>query len=359
MAEIWGIAAAGVVGAVGGAIISGDASKSAAQTQANAAQNATNAQLSMFQTTQNNLAPYMSSGTNALSALNSGLGIGPNTGGPVGYGSLTTPFSPAQYQQSPGYSFQMGQGVQAVQNSASAAGGIGGGNTLKALTTFGQGLANSDYQQAYQNYVGQQQQQYGMLSGVANSGQNAAAGLGGISAGVGQSIGGNIIGAGNALAAGQVGSANAITGGVNSLTQLASLYGSGSYGSQSLNSSNGSINPFYAPQGGLVQAPQAGSPYVSYCDYGLKKNIVPMYFDGTSGLRVYEFHYKTQDDTATKWLGHIAHEVAEKYLDAVTLGPKGFLKVDYSKIPSSERYPRRVPSEEDWDEIGEIAGAFA
>lgn len=345
----WAIAG-GAVASIAGSVIQGNAASSAAQTQANSAANATQAELSMFNTTQNNLAPYMASGTNALSALNSGLGIGPNTGGPVGYGSLTTPFSAAQYQQSPGYSFQMGQGVQAVQNSASAAGGIGGGNTLKALTTFGQGLANSDYQQAYQNYVQQQQQQYGMLSGVANSGQNAAAGLGGISAGVGQSIGSNAIGAGNALAAGQVGSANALTGGVNSLAQLASLYGSGG---QPLNS-GGSINPYYAPPGGLVQAPEAGSPYVSYCDYGLKKNIEPMYFDGMSGLRVYEFHYKTQENSDAKWLGHIAHEVAEKYLDAVTLGPKGFLKVDYARIPSSQRYPRRV-SEEDWEEIEELA----
>lgn len=241
-----GIAA---TGAIGGAVISSDASKSAAQTQANAAQNSTNAQLSMFGQTQNNLAPYMGSGVNALNALNSGLGIGPNAGGPVGYGSLTQPFSAAQYQQSPGYSFQMGQGVQAVQNSASAAGGIGGGNTLKALTTFGQGLANSDYQQAYQNYVGQQQQQYGMLSGVANSGQNAAANLGGLSAGVGQSVGNNITGAGAAQAAGTVGSANALSGG---LAQLANLYGAGSYGQQS------PYMPSYSSGAGSATDPWAG-----------------------------------------------------------------------------------------------------
>ncbi len=214
-------------------MIQGSAATSAAQTQANSAANATQAQLSMFNTTQANLAPYMKAGGNALTALDYGMGIGPNTGGGasgVGYGSLTTPFSAAQYQQSPGYAWQMGQGVQAVQNSASAAGGIGGGNTLKALTQYGQGMANTDYQQAYQNYMQQQQQQYGMLSNAANSGQSAAAGLGGIATQVGGQIGSNTIGAGNALAAGQIGSANAASGGINSLTQLAMLYGNGGYG---------------------------------------------------------------------------------------------------------------------------------
>lgn len=214
----WGFAAA-AVGTIAGSVIQGNAANSAAQTQAGATENATAAQLSMFNTTQSNLAPYMKSGTNALSNLNAAMP------------GLTTPFSATQYQQSPGYAWQMGQGIDAVQNSASAAGGIGGGNTLKALTQYGQGLANTDYQQAYTNYMGQQQQTYNMLSGLANSGQNAAAGLGGISANVGQSVGQNMIGAGNALAAGQIGSANAATGGINSLTQLASLYGSGSYGS--------------------------------------------------------------------------------------------------------------------------------
>lgn len=227
----WGIAAA-AVGSIAGSVISGDAATSAAQTQANSAQNATNAQLSMFNTTQQNLKPYMDSGTNALGSLNAALP------------GLTTPFSAAQYQKSPGYAFQMSQGIDAVQNSAAAAGGIHGGNTLKALTQFGQGLANTDYQQSYQNYMGQQQQTYGMLSGLANSGQNAAAGLGGISTQIGGQIGSNMIGAGNALAAGQVGSANAMTGGLNSLTQLASLYGNGSYGSGGVPTFNSS-NPGY------------------------------------------------------------------------------------------------------------------
>lgn len=340
--EGWGLVAAGVAaaGAIGGAVISGNASQSAAQTQANASQAASNTQLSMFDQTQTNLQPFIASGTNALSTLNSQLGIGAN-GSFNPNASLVKPFTGADYQKSPGYAFQMSQGVDAVQNSAAAAGGIHGGNTLKALTQFGQGLANTDYQQAYQNYVGQQQQQYGMLNNLVGSGQNAAAGLGGISAGVGGQVGSNIIGGGNALAAGQVGQANAITGGVNSLAQLASLYGNGSYGGTgggggaNFNGLNPSASG-YGTQGGYLLN------NVSYCDYAMKDYIEPYQFDGMSGLQVYSFRYKWENEG--KRLGYIAQEVAEKYPDAVTRGPRGFLMVDYSK----------VPSEEDWQELHKL-----
>jgi hypothetical protein len=370
--EFWGAAvgiSAGVGAAIGGAAIAaggtiigseiqGSAAKSAAQTQANAAENATQAELSMFNTTQQNLAPYMGSGVNALNALNFGLGIGPKTGGSsgVGYGSLTAPFTAAQYQQSPGYAWQMSQGIDAVQNSASAAGGIGGGNTLKALTTFGQGLANTDYQQAYQNYIAQQQQRYNMLSGVANSGQSAAANLGGFSTQVGSQIGSNIIGAGNALAAGTLGQAGAYSSGLNSLTQLASLYGNASNPNNFNNPNNpngvgGQMVTYYTAGGQPYSATVAsGGAGPAYCDYGLKKNIEPYYFDGMARLQVYEFHHKGQDDRDEKSLGYIAQEVAKKYPQAVSRGPRGFLMVDYSKIPS----------EEDWQNLSIVEdGVFA
>lgn len=218
----WGVAI-GAVASIAGAAISSSGAQSAADTQAQASQNASNAQLQMFNQTQQNLQPFIQSGQNALPALQSQLGIG--QGGSFNPNApLMAPFSASQYQQSPGYGFQMQQGIDAIQNSAAARGGIHGGNTLKSLDQFGQGLANSDYQQAYQNYVNRQQQQYGMLNNLVGSGQNAAAGLGGLSANVGQSVGSNMIGAGNALAAGQVGSANALTGGLNSLGQGAYLY---------------------------------------------------------------------------------------------------------------------------------------
>lgn len=179
----WGAAiAAG--GAIVGGLISSDASTSAANTQANAANQATAAQLQMFDQTRKDLAPYMQQGQIGLDQLNK-LIANPN--------SVTT---------LPGYQFQLQQGQDAILNGA-AAGGLTG-NTLKALSQYGQGLASNYYNTAYSQDLS-----------LANLGQTSAAGVGNIGTSVANSIGQNTIGAGNALAAGQVGSANAINTGIN------------------------------------------------------------------------------------------------------------------------------------------------
>jgi len=143
-----------------------------------------------------------------------GLGIGPGAGGP-GYGDLTKSFSPDMYHQSPGFQFLLNQGNENILNTASARGGVNSGNTLRDLEKFGVGLANEDYQQAYQNYTGDQQRKFSMLDTIAGSGQNAAANLGALGANTAANIGNNITGAANAGAAGIVGGANAATSGIN------------------------------------------------------------------------------------------------------------------------------------------------
>lgn len=70
----WAAAAA----AVGGALISADASKSAANKQASAANQAGNTQLQMFNTVNAQNAPYRDAGYNALSQIMYGSGMGPN-----------------------------------------------------------------------------------------------------------------------------------------------------------------------------------------------------------------------------------------------------------------------------------------
>lgn len=49
------------------------------------------------------------------------------------------------FQAGPGYQFAVDQGTQAALRGASAAGMLNSGNTLTALTGFGQGLANQEY----------------------------------------------------------------------------------------------------------------------------------------------------------------------------------------------------------------------
>jgi hypothetical protein len=146
-AIIGGAVVAGVGTAVAGSEAAG-ATQSAANTAANAQQNALNqsAQLS---------APYRALGTTALPQYEALLGIGP------GANSATTL---AALQSTPGYQFTQSQGQQGILNAASTAGGVGG-NTLAALDQYNTGLAD----QTYQNAVGN-------IANAVGSGQAAAAG---------------------------------------------------------------------------------------------------------------------------------------------------------------------------------------
>jgi hypothetical protein len=230
---------AAVAGGTGllGSIIGAGATTSAANTQAQAAEQAAKIQQQEFNQTTTNEAPFLQAGNNSLAALMQGLGLGTNTPGSqaagVGFGSLTAPFNPSNLAQTPGYQFDMSQGLQALLNSSSATGGVGGGNTLKAITSFGQGLASTTYQQQLADFMAQQQQQFGELQTVAGSGQNAAANLGALGNQAASTIGSDLIGAGNAQAAGTVGTANAITGGLNGVSSnflLAQLLSGGGGG---------------------------------------------------------------------------------------------------------------------------------
>lgn len=191
-------------GAIGSDLIGASAAGDAASTQANAANQAAGLQSQFLQQIQGNAQPYQAAGTNALTSILSGLGL--QQGG-NGTGALNRQFTAADYQQSPGYQFQMSQGLDAINNSASAR-GISG-NTLKALEGYGQGLANQDYQQAYTNFVNSQKQSYGMLEGLVGGGQQANQQVAGAGTQlVGQQANYLTQGA-NATAAGQIAQGNA------------------------------------------------------------------------------------------------------------------------------------------------------
>ncbi len=282
----WGAAiAAG--GAIVGGLISSDASKSAANTQANAANNATAVEQQQYQQTRTDLAPYMQQGTMALGDINKFMA------------------NPSMVSQLPGYQFQMQQGTAAIDNSASASGLTG--NTLKALSDYGQGTAAS-YSNTYWNQLMQ----------MANLGQTSAAGVGNIGASTANSIGQNTIGAGNAIAAGQVGSASAINSGISNGLQNYLLMNSMNSGG----GNSGSV-PGYSSVG-----QGWGSTDYSLSDVWLKTDIQRI---GVSprGYPTYEWTWRVGGGRAQ---GVIAQEVALTDPSAVALNADGFLMVDYSKV---------------------------
>lgn len=58
-------------------------------------------------------------------------------------------FNYQDFANDPAFAFLMREGRNAIENSASARGGAVGGNVLRDLTEFGQGLAATQYQQAF------------------------------------------------------------------------------------------------------------------------------------------------------------------------------------------------------------------
>jgi hypothetical protein len=209
------VIAAGLLGAgsIASAGIGAYSANQAAQTEAKAANNATNTQLGIFNQTQANLAPYNQAGQSALSQLASLFGIG--TGGAAGTGptASTAANATSALTQYPGYQFGLKQGQSALASSAASQGLLLSGGQFAAQQQYGQNYA---MQNAWQPYVSQ-------LNSLAGLGENAAATTGNIGASTGSSVANTEMAAGQATASGIMGSSNAITGGIQSGLQNAAL----------------------------------------------------------------------------------------------------------------------------------------
>jgi hypothetical protein len=241
--------------------IQAQAATQASQLQYQAEQQALGFQQQQYQTTQQNLGPYMAAGGAGLSDLLAGTGslAGQVQGAVQPITPITSaltgppPNNMALLAQTPGYQFTLQQGLQATQNSYAAQGLGTSGAALKGAANYSEGLASTTYEQQYQNWLNQnllqtqtlqaqnQQQQaqsgllmqqpqtvYNMLAGLTQTGAQAALGQGQIgtqlASGMGQTaqtgataIGQGITGAAAASAAGTVGSANAINSAVSGL----------------------------------------------------------------------------------------------------------------------------------------------
>jgi len=147
-----GIAATVASTAVGlGTSLAKSGAVSRGQSQANAAQ--TNA----LGQAENQLGPWATTGVPANADQADLLGLN----GPDAANAAM-----AKFQTSPGYQFQLQQGLRAVDAGAAAHEMLRSGATLKAEQTFGQGLADSDFG----NY-------WNRLNQLSESGRLAAGGL--------------------------------------------------------------------------------------------------------------------------------------------------------------------------------------
>jgi len=245
-----GWAAAAVAGAT---VVSGymgsQAAKSAAQTQADAANNATAANNAALAQQAEMNAPWRTAGTTAVNQLS-------EMTQPGGEATKAFSYDPFNYQADPGYAFRLKEGMKAMNATAAARGGLISGNAIKAGQAYGQELGSQEYGNAFDRYLknyANAQNTFQLnrnnllqpLQFLSGQGQAAAAGQ---ASNIGANAANNTAlstGAANATAAGQVGSANAYT---NAIGQGVSMY-----------QTNALLNRF---------APQTPTPTPNYYDPG-------------------------------------------------------------------------------------------
>jgi hypothetical protein len=227
---------------VGGAVVGAVASNKAAGTQAKATEAASAAQTAatdrsieaqerMFNRQVELQEPFRQTGLTAQNRLADLLGISGRTDMP-GYGYGLQPFNMAQYQADPGAAFRLKRGLEAVERTAAARGGLLSGNQLRGVTELGQDLASQEYQNAFNRFQTERSNILNPLQSLAGVGQtstnaltnaagNLGANIGSAYGQLGQNIGANLIGAGNARASGYMGTANAFS---NALGQGINYY---------------------------------------------------------------------------------------------------------------------------------------
>ena len=215
----------GIIGGIGAKKSSDQAQKaaySAAATQSASAremyyQSRTDA-LKQYEQGRADIAPWRTAGVGALGTLQNELG---NYAGYVKDSST--------YLQSPGYYWQVQQGVNAIDRGASATGKLDSGQRSKDLMAYGQGMAAQDYG----NFLGRYSDLLNKYSGIAGTGMTSAGQMGAYGQNLGNQLGQygqnyatgagqNMMAAGQAQAGGMINAANARTGMYSNLSQIGS-----------------------------------------------------------------------------------------------------------------------------------------
>jgi len=106
--------------------------------------------------------PWVEAGTEALKRLKEGLAPG---------GEYAKKFSMADAQNMPAMQFTLEQGLGALQQSAASKGGLLSTNTLQDLTKYAEGVAGTFENQAFNQWLAQQQTQLGAQQSLAQVGQ--------------------------------------------------------------------------------------------------------------------------------------------------------------------------------------------
>jgi hypothetical protein len=222
---------------IGSAVLGAASSRSAAKTQAGAADRAAQLQQEQFERTNELQAPFREAGVRALPELEKA--------------SRYTPFGMSQFQADPGYAFRLSEGQKALDRSAAARGGLISGGALKAAQRFGQDMGSQEYTNAFNRYQTERNARLNPLQSLAGMAQTSTNQLGAAGQNYANAAGNALGAAGQATASGYMGMANAAAGGLgqylnygqqqqqNSLLQQVLNRGGGFQGGGQLNPSSG------------------------------------------------------------------------------------------------------------------------
>ena len=208
----WALAGSAVLGYLGSQN-QADAAQSAAQTQLQGTQAASQQQREMFDILNKQQAPYREAGYGALNQINTMLP------------QFTKTFTPADLQANlaPNYEFMKNQGLGATAQQANVE--SPGSNVDLSKTMFAENYAKGAYQDALTNWRNQQTDIFNRLSGIAGIGQTAQGQAQNLGSATGTNLANLATGGANAIAGGQIGSANAQFGGLQSIGNAGMLYG--------------------------------------------------------------------------------------------------------------------------------------
>lgn len=156
----------GVIGSVIGAGKQADAATEAARIQATAAEKGQELVAQQFGATKETLDPFIQGAGGAFERQQAFAG---------GLGAEAQAQAFSEFQESPNVAFLREQGLRGIDQQASARGGLGGGERLKALTQFSQGLALQDFNNQFNRLGAVTGTGLGAAQSLAGAGANQAA----------------------------------------------------------------------------------------------------------------------------------------------------------------------------------------
>lgn len=291
---------------VAGSLITSNSSRKAANTQADATKQAADIAAQQRQ-------PWVDAGSAALKRLSEGLAPG---------GEYTKKFTMADATNSEAEKHALETGLGSIQNLAAAKGGLLNTNALQATTKFAEDTAATYENQAFNQWLAQQQMQLGAQQSLAQVGQTAVNQVADTNANA-------ILAGANAQAGNTIAQGNILSSALGSLGNIFTSNTGGSGSLSNIFSSGGST----VPSGGYIP-PQSGTGTdfnltgVRLSDERLKTDVrrVGMTDDG---LPIYT--YRLSGSPITE-MGVMAQDVEKKTPSAVKRHPTGFRMVDYSEV---------------------------